>query len=178
MKALRPRSATSGVIVLAVLVLSTSASSAHNGRLLRGRPRLVATPGRLAGAQSIAPGDRVQRVVLLRERGNGRFGAIYLVVRAKESSLLDTDRQHGLLIAIDGCSKKWRRHGRTYSCHGRRYRVLAERPLVGRARLRHLALQRKRTWHLRLILTLPAAADNAMQAQLTTVRYSFVGISR
>jgi hypothetical protein len=175
----RIRSAASGVTVLLVLLLGTSASSAHNGRLAtHGRPRLVARPTRIAGAQSIAPGDQIQRLVLLRIRGKGRFAAVYLKVRAKRSSLLNADKQHGLLISIDRCSKKWRQHGHTYTCPGRRLQVLAQRPLVGRTKLKRLGLNRKRLARLRLTLTLPAAAGNAMQAQVTTARYSFVGVAR
>ena len=183
MSAPRIRSAASGAAVLVVLALGTSASSAHNGRpATRGRPRLVASPARLAGAQGIAPGDRIERLVQLRVRGKGRFAAVYLTVRARRSSLLDADKQHGLRVSIDRCSRKWRRQRNAYTCPGKRYQVLAQRPLAGRARLRRLGLGGgrvgKRVARLLLVLTLPAAADNRMQAQLTTVRYSFVGVAR
>jgi spore coat-associated protein N len=173
------RSAAPGVAMVIVLVLATSASSAYNGKPAgHGRPRLIATPARVSGAQSVAPGDQIQRLVQLRVSGKGRFAAVYLNVRAKRSSLLNTDTQHGLLISIDRCTKKWRQHGHTYTCPGKRYKVLAQRPLVGRAELKRLGLRGRRLARLRLVLTLPASAGNAMQAQLTTVRYSFVGVAR
>jgi spore coat-associated protein N len=175
------RTAAYCVISVLVLVLGASASQAHLARRAHvQRPRLVAEPSRLAAARDLAPGDRVERLVELRIRGTGRFAAVYLRVRARSRSALDIDSRHGLRIAIDRCSTKWRGRRGRYSCRGRRFVVVASRPLVGhrRARLRRLGLRPGRAAHLRLTLTFPAGAGNELEAQLTRAVYSFVGVTR
>lgn len=163
--------AASGVVLL---MLVTSASPAHNGRGRGGRPRLSVSPRRLAGARNIAPGDRIARLVELRLRGKGRFAAVYFRIRVKQPSTLGS----GLRVAIDRCSQRWHlRHG-VYTCPGRRYVVLARRHFLGRARLHRLGLPRRRVAHLRLVLTLPSAAGNELQAAAARARYSFVGVAR
>jgi hypothetical protein len=173
------RTATYGPIGVVALVLGVSASQAHDGRPERHHgPRLVATPAHLTDARNLAPGDRVERLVELRLRGRGGFAAVFLRVRAPESSLLDADARQGLRVAIDRCSASWRGRGGRYFCAGRRFTVLARRPLVGRVRLSRLGLLRSRVAHLRLVLALPSDAANALQAQVTKATYSFVGAQR
>jgi hypothetical protein len=135
----------------------------------------MVSPSKLPVAQAIAPGDRIERLAELRVRGHGRFTTVYFRASAKKSSALDSDAQYGLQVAIERCSKKWRRRGAGYSCPGRRFAVLARRPLLGRARLRRLELRRQRPAHLRLVITLPANAGNSLQRQSTDATYSFVG---
>ncbi len=167
-----------GAICLLVLVLATAASPAHNGRRVRtGRPLLVALPQRLADVRDLAPGDRIERLVELRVRGKGRFAAVYLRTRVRRQSVL-ADPQRGLQIAIDRCSKRWQKRRGVYTCPGRHFLVLSQRALLRRARLRRLRLRPSHAAHLRLVLTLPAGADNQFQAETARVRYSFLGVVR
>src|SRR5438105_89914 len=153
-----------GAICLLVLVLATAASPAPNGRVVRtGRPRLVIVPRRLADVRDLAPGDRIERLVELRVRGKGRFVAVYFRARLRRQSVL-ADPQRGLQIAIDRCSKRWKKRRGAYTCPGRRSLVLSRRPLQRRARLRRLRLLPSHAAHLRLALTLPVGADNQFQA--------------
>lgn len=171
--------ATYGLIGVVALALGVTASQAHDGRFERHHgPGLVATPAHLAAAANLAPGDRVERLVELRIRGRGRFAAVFLRIRAREGSTLDADARQGLQIAIDRCSARWRGHHGHYFCAGRRFTVLARRPLVGRVRLTRLGLLHSRVAHLRLVLALPSDADNALQAQVTKATYSFFGVQR
>ena len=55
---------------------------------------------------------------------------------------------------------------------------MSPRPVVGRTRLMHLRLKGQRAVHLRLVVSLPASADNALQGKTTSLRYSFVGVAR
>ena len=175
---LRSASAASAVAVT-LLALGTAAAPAQNGRLLRSaRPRLVATPAKLAPAQPVAPGDRIERLVELRVRGRGRLGAVYFDVAAPKSSALDADTTYGLQLAIDRCSTRWRTRGAAHSCPGKRTVVLRSRPLIGRARLKLRGLRARKPAHLRLVLTFPAEAGNALQAQATDATYQFVGVAR
>jgi hypothetical protein len=158
---------------LVLLMLVTAASPAHNGRS-HGRPRLAVSPRKLAGARNVAPGDRIVRLVELRLRGKGRLAAVYLRVRAKQPSILSGRLQ----VAIDRCSKRWRRRHGVLTCRGKRFVVLTRRRFLGRARLRRLGLGSRRTAHLRLGLTLPAGAGNELQAAAVRARYTFVGAAR
>ena len=175
----RIRSAAAATTVAGTLLaLGTAAAPAENARRPRShRPRLVATPTKLAPALQIAPGDRIERLVELRVRGRGRFRAVYFRAVAKTSSALDTDPRQGLQVTIERCSKKWRTRGTTHACRGKRKIVVARRPLIGRAKLKLLpGLRAEKPAHLRLVLTLPTTAGNALQAQTTNATYRFVGV--
>ncbi len=165
-------------IAAALLGLGTAAAPAGSLRSARAAPKLVVTPARLAAAQAIAPGDHVERLVELRRRGRGRLAAVFFQARAGKSSELDSDRQHGLRVAIDRCSKRWSRGRPGYVCRGKRVSLLTQRPLAGRTKLKlkRLGLGGRQPAHLRLVLTLPADAGNALQGRSTEARYSFVGV--
>lgn len=163
-------------LVVAAVVLALGAASApgKGGHSVRpSRPRLVLRPSRLRAAEGLAPGDRIERLVELRRRGRGRFTAVYFRVRARKGSVLAA----GLRVAIDRCSKKWRKRGAGYMCRGRRFAVLTRRPLLGRTKLRNVGLRTRRLAHLRLVVALPAQAGNALQQQSTALTYSFVGVT-
>ena len=170
--------ATPTAIAAAVLALGIATAPAESTYGLRSsRPRLVVSPSKLRVAQAIAPGDRIERLAELRVRGRGRLTAVYFKARARKRSALDSDTQHGLQVAIDRCSKKWRKRGAGYSCPGKRFAILARRPLLGRTRLRRLGLRGRRPAHLRLVITLPANAGSSLQGQSTDATYSFVGVA-
>lgn len=166
-----PLALSAATLALGTAAAPGKAPSASGHRALR----LVAKPGRIAPALLLAPGDRVQRLVDLRIRGRGRFAAVYLLVRARPHSQLDLDRTDGLQVELRSCSRRWRRHGASYACTGKRRLVLSPRPLVGRTKLRRLRLATGRT-HLLLQLTLPPRSAVALQGQTTAARYSFVGV--
>jgi hypothetical protein len=165
--------AAAAAVAAGLLALGTAAAPA--GRVTSGRPRLVATPSTLVAATRIAPGDRVERLVELRVRGRGRVGRVYFQATAKKSSGLDSDRRHGLQVAIERCTKKWQTRGLVNTCPGKRRVVLPQRPLVGRTKLKLGRLTRKTAVHLRLLLVFPVDAGNALQAQATDATYRFVG---
>ena len=165
----------------AVLAVGTSAAPSSKARTLRqAHPRLVARPAKLAAAVRLAPGDQVQRLVELRRRGRGQFRAIYFVARAKGRSQLTTDVQNGLHVELRSCRKRWvpLRGGHAYRCSSKPALVMSPRPVVGRTRLMHLRLKGQRAVHLRLVVSLPARAGNALQGKTTSLRYSFVGVAR
>ena len=161
----------------AMLAIGTAAAPGKAGPRLRHHAlRLVATPGRIAPALLLAPGDRVQRLVELRARGRGRFATVYLRVRVRRSSRLDANRKQGLQVELRSCSRRWRRHGASFTCAGKIRVVLSRRPLVCRTRLRRLRLAGGRTVHLRLVLTLPRGSGTTLTGQQTNAVYSFVGV--
>ena len=100
------------------------------------------------------------------------------------SSLLDTNTSQGLQMAIDRCSAPWTEGGTapayTYTCSGTTSTVLASTPVVGaNMTLNNLsALTAGNTDHLRVTLTLPAAAPNTLQGQSSVIQYTFTGTQR
>jgi hypothetical protein len=167
--------AAAATVAAGLLALGTAAAPTRHVRT--GRPRLVATPSTLVAATQIAPGDRIERLVELRVRGRGRIDSVYFRASAKRSSRLDSDPRHGLQVMIDRCTKKWRTRALSNTCPGKRTVVLAQRPLVGRSKLKLGKLTAKKSAHLRLVLVLPPDAGNALQAQSTDVSYSFLGVA-
>lgn len=164
---------------------STSASqSAGTGTVTVGLGASGSSANRLSvAATDMAPGDTVQRSVDLANSGSIDLSAVTLTTTASPSSILDTDAANGLQVAIDRCSVAWTESGSgayTYSCGGAVSPVLASRPVIGaNLALANLgSLAAGATDHLRVTLTLPAAADNSFQGKSSTITYTFTGVQR
>ena len=130
-----------------------------------GRIRVIGA--KLAPTLELAAGDRAERVLELKTGGRSR---VKLLVTAPNASPL-VDPNLGVRLRIDRCSKTWKQQGAVYSCPGRAIAVLTDGPAVGRHPLRKLAGKRKN--HLRLTLTLPQSAPNALQGQNAQLVYKF-----
>jgi hypothetical protein len=160
--------ATLGTAV-GIICLSTFANLASGAqRIHTRRPtgRIVVVGAKLTPAVNLAAGDRAQRVVDLKAGGRAR---VTLKVSAGASPLVDP--RLGVRLKLERCSKAWRARGAAYKCSGRTKLVLADGPALGRHTLRKLA--RKGKNHLRLTLTLPASAPNALQGQSARLVYTF-----
>jgi hypothetical protein len=167
-------SAAAAAVAAGLVALGTSAAPSQHVK--KAPPRLLATPATLVTATQLAPGDRVERLVELRLRGKGRVRSVYFQAAARKSSALDQDRQHGLQVAIERCTTKWRTRGLINTCPGKRTIALARRPFVGKTTLRLGKLTPTKPAHLRLVLVFPGEAGNALQAQTTAARYGFIGV--
>lgn len=139
------------------------------------------------GASNVVPGDTIQRSADLINNGNAssdNLSGIVLTTTASPTSLLDTDATNGLQMSIDKCSVAWTETGTApvyaYTCSGTTSTVLASRAVIGaNLPLAGLAsLTTGSTDHLRVTLTLPAAAPNTMQGLTSTISYNFVGTQR
>ena len=133
-------------------------------------------------ATDIAPGDTIQRAVTLTNTGSVDMlpGSVNLTTTASPSSLLDTGA-NGLTMTIDKCSVPWTESAApyTYTCSGTTTSTLASRPVIGSSiALSGLTTTAATPNHLRVTLTLPAAADNTYQGQSSTIGYVFVGQQR
>ncbi len=169
-------------VAAAVLAVGTPAAPSGTAHAAgHAHPRLVARPPKLTAAVRLAPGDQVQRLIELRKRGRGRFGAIFFVVRAKGRSPLTADPRNGLHIELRSCRRRWVAlpggHAYPYRCSSKPALVMAPRPMVGRTKL-NLRLNGQQPVHLRLLVSLPARAGNVLQGQTASLRYSFVGVAR
>jgi spore coat-associated protein N len=133
------------------------------------------------GASAIAAGDSMQRAIDLNYAGSVSFGSVTLTTSASPSSALDTDTTDGLQLAIDKCSVAWTESGPpyTYTCSGTTSSVLASQPIVGsNVALSNLTLTAGSTDHLRVTVTLPGTAGNALQNLSSTIAYTFTGVQR
>lgn len=169
----------SALVVAAASALCVCAALASVGPLAtKGRhPRLAIAHRALAPVKTLAPGDHAQRKVDLRYRGSGRFAAVVLRVKGPSRSLLGSST--GLHLTIDRCSRAWAKRGPTYGCHGRHWVVLKTAPIGRRPfRLRRLTARAGRTDHLRLTLSLPSRAGNALQRRTARIVYAFTGVAR
>jgi spore coat-associated protein N len=133
------------------------------------------------GASAIAAGDTMQRAIDLNYSGSVSFGSVTLTTSASASSALDTNTTDGLQVAIDKCSVAWTESGPpyTYTCSGSASSVLASQPIIGsNMALSNLTLTAGSTDHLRVTVTLPSTAGNALQNLSSTIAYTFTGVQR
>jgi spore coat-associated protein N len=180
--------AMAGLGTFATFTSSTSSSHTISSGTVSIALGATGSANRLTiGASNVVPGDTIQRAADLINNGNGssdNLSSIVLNTVASPSSLLDTDTANGLQMTIDKCSVAWTESGTapayTYTCGGSTSTVLASRPVIG-ASMALTALSSLTTGstdHLRVTLSLPTAAPNALQGQTSTISYNFVGTQR
>src|SRR6476660_5626208 len=161
--------AIAGLGTYATFTSSTSASqSVASGTVTIALGATGASTNRLTvGASNIAAGDTIQRSVDLINQGTINLASVSLTTSATTSSLLNTATTNGLQMAIDTCS-------------GSTSTVLASTPVVGsNLALSNLsALTAGSTDHMRVTLTLPSGAGNALQNQSSVIQYAFTGTQR
>jgi spore coat-associated protein N len=184
--ALGAAASIAGLATFGTFTSSTSASQpVASGTVTINLGATGASTNRLnVGATNIAAGDTIQRSVDLINSGTLDLSSVTLTTVATTSSLLDTNTSQGLQMAIDRCSAPWTEGGSapayTYTCSGTTSTVLASTPVVGaNMTLNNLsALTAGNTDHLRVTLTLPAAAPNTLQGQSSVIQYTFTGTQR
>lgn len=135
-------------------------------------------------ATDLAAGDTVQRTVDLAIGGGIAVSGIDFASAATTSSALDTDGTNGLQLQIDRCSQPWTEAGSspgfTYSCGGTTSSVLAAGAVIrSTSALSNMLVGSGQTNHLRLLWTLPSAADQATFGGVSsTIDYTFSGNQR
>jgi spore coat-associated protein N len=162
----------------AALGAAADLADASRGRVQAKGPQLLLAGRNVQRARAVAPGDRIQRTLVLRVRERGELRIVALAVKAKRASLL-TDRKQGLRLSLERCSRGWKgpRRAHSYTCRGRRTRLLTRKPVLGRRRL-GLLLRRGQRAYLRLTLTLPTQAGNRLQGQTSTLVYRFTAVAQ
>ena len=180
--------AMAGLGTFATFTSSTSASHTISSGTVSINLGSTGAANRLTvGASNVVPGDTIQRAADLINNGKGssdNLSGIVLTTTASPTSLLDTDATNGLQMSIDKCSVAWTETGTApaynYTCSGTTSTVVASRAVIGaNLPLAGLAsLTTGSTDHLRVTLTLPAAAPNTMQGLTSTIAYNFVGTQR
>jgi hypothetical protein len=134
-------------------------------------------------ATGVVPGDRIERALDVTNGGTLDLSGVTLTTTAQPSSALDTDTVHGLDVSVDRCSVPWTEAGTApgyvYGCGGTTSVVLAARPVIG-ADLALAGLTSTtvgKTDHLRVVLTLPAGAGDALQGLTSRLQFTFTGAS-
>ena len=180
--------AAASIAGLGTFAAFTSSTSAQNQALTSGTVSIIlGAANRLTtGASGLVPGDTVERAVDITNNGtlaNSQVGSIALTTNASPNSLLDTDTTNGLQMQIDSCPVAWTESGGpayTYTCGGSTSVVLASRAVIGNsiALSNMSAVTGGNTDHLRVKLTLPAAAGNTLQTLSSTIGYVFTANQR
>jgi hypothetical protein len=176
-----------GLGTFATFTSSTSASQSINGGTVSVALGSAGTASnRLTiGASNLVAGDTIQRAVTLTSTSSDPLASVQLTTTASPSSALDTDATNGLQMVIDKCSVPWTEGGTapayTYTCGGTTTSVLASRAVIASSvALGSLAATStaSSTDYLRVTLTLPSSAPNALQGQSSSISYNFVGTQR
>ncbi|MBB3082737.1 hypothetical protein [Geodermatophilus sabuli] len=117
---------------------------------------------------SFLAGDSESSAVDLVNGGTVALGEMRMASVATDSSVLDSDRTHGLQLAVDSCSVSWVLTNGDWSCAGATTRfyagpIVADAPLTGAASLAPGGVD-----HLLLTATLPATTTADMVAGATS----------
>ncbi len=183
----------SGISLIAVGVLSFnayanfSATASYNQAIGSGTMTLnlanetSATIAYNLSGTAIAPGDTMQRGLLLTVGGTVATQSISITATASVSSLLDTDGTDGLTFTVDSCDQKYDETVSggipTYDCAGNETSVVAEEPVAdligtGNATLT-TGLNLSGANHLRVTWALPSSAGNTFQNLNSTIAVTF-----
>ncbi len=176
-----------GIAGLGTYASFTSSTSAEAQNLSAGTVSLTlgGTDRLTISASNLVPADTIERAVDVVNNGSAgtsSVGSITLTTNATTSSLLDSDATNGLQMQIDNCSVAWTESGPpyTYTCSGTQSVALASTPVIGtNMPLANMsAITAGNTDHLRVTLTFPAGATNALQGLSSTIDYVFTAEQR
>lgn len=143
-----------------------------------------ASAGTTVAATNLVPGDTVQRAVTLtRSADTEKFGSVLLTTTAGTTTVLTSDATKGLQLQVDQCSVAWvKEPNGSLSCGGTTTSVLASRAVIGSALPLTSATNELNSnaaaSNLRLMLSLPVAADNAFQDKSTSINFTFDATQR
>ena len=104
---------------------------------------------------------------------------LYLVLRSRNPAALERMGEIYGGEALDRCSKRWERmsRSRSHTCRGKRTGLIKRVPVLGRRKVL-LMLRPGARAYLRLTLTLPIRAGDALQRQTSTLVYRFTGVAQ
>jgi len=103
------------------------------------------------------------------------------VANGDDSSVLDTDPDLGLQIAVDRCSVPWSANGATFTCSGATTPGVASAGPAVRTNVPIVASPASEPGahdYLRIITSLPANAGNEFLGQRTSLTIRFTAVQR
>ena len=131
-------------------------------------------------SSNLGPGDTSQRVFDV-DLKTDRPLDLSMRVSARQSSLLDRDRTHGLRIAIESCASGWQVHANPvrYTC-ARGLRTESRARALSKAKagppVQFAVIRNSGVLHLRVRLMLPKNASNAFQNQRSVLQFKLVSV--
>jgi hypothetical protein len=124
----------------------------------------------------LLPGGSATRTVTLTNDGDTDLASVVLAAVARISSVLDTDRVHGLQLTVRSCSVAWTSDD---DCAGEQRTVLEPGPVIRAAALDDPAsLLPGGTDHLALTVSLPASAGNEFAGRSSALEFTFTAVQR
>jgi hypothetical protein len=129
-------------------------------------------------AGGFLPGDTSATPFDLRNDGDVAWESVTFTSWATRSSLLDSDRVHGLQLTVESCPTAWSVAGSGYTCAGavREFYsgpILVDDPLVGAA-----SLEPGRVDHLLATIDFPTTAGDAHEDELSELAFRFTAVQR
>jgi len=190
-------SLVAGVALIAVGVMSFNAyasftaSASYNQAVGTGTMALTlanetsATTNYNLSGSALAPGDTMQRGMLLTFGGTVAAGDLKLSASDSSPTALDDGTANGLTLTIEACSQKWDETTSggipTFACGGSQSTVMAAtsvRTLIQTPQTLTTNLNLGGANHLRLTWALPAAADNTFQGLSNTIALTLTSDQR
>lgn len=165
---------------------TTATESVASGKVVLGLSQ-HASLGTTVAASNLVPGDVVQRAVTLtRSSETEAFGSVKLTTTGSTANLLTSNVSDGLQLAIDQCTGgTWTKAASTndLTCTGGTVTsILATSPVVGANRDLAAATTALNAApaksELRLILSLPATANNDYQGLSNAITFTFDATQR
>lgn len=162
---------------------STNASTAVSTGVVELEMSSQATRGLDVAVTNMVPGDYAQRAVALtRSATSETFGSLTLTTNATVENLLKTGND-ALRLGVDACSVAWTKDAGSNDllCSGTTTVVLASGSVIRTdvdlpAALS--ALNDSKVANLRLVVSLPQAADNTYQGLSNTITVAFTATQR
>jgi spore coat-associated protein N len=124
----------------------------------------------------LIPGGSAQRAIDYAYRGDSAVTMLALNTKAQQSTALDTDRDNGVQLRIDECSKPWTEAtDLSYTCMGQSNAVTETQPIIGVNRvLSNSPFSDNKPHHYRFTVSLPKSADTSMAGLTSVVQYDFI----
>ncbi|MEU2349449.1 hypothetical protein [Modestobacter sp. NPDC049651] len=123
----------------------------------------------------IVAGGSVTQLVDLVNDGDTALSDVALATRATASSLLDTDRVHGLQVTLQSCSEDWAGG----FCRGEQREVVELGPVLRDLPLTDpFSLAPGATDHLAVTAVLPSSAGDQFKAQTSRLSLTFTATQR
>ncbi len=123
----------------------------------------------------LVPGGAVTQAVTLVNDGRANLSAVTVSTEVVTSSLLDTDRVHGLQLGVDSCSVAWTPE---WTCPGESEHSVATGPVRRTAELAGPASRAAGARdHLAVTVTLPASAGNEFSGLRSDLVLTFTGVA-
>lgn len=127
---------------------------------------------------NLLPGDAIAVPLDLRNSGDVDLGSLTLKSYATESSKLDTEKVHGLQLALESCATPWTGSWGSYSCAGGSVPLYSGPIATETALTAARSLAAGATDHLLVTVAFPSTGGDDLQDQRSTFAFVFDAVQR